>query len=273
MRSAINKLLMLIGLLVPNLAQALDCENLPAKLTDLLVPENVLLFGELHGTNEMPRRFFDVACAASRAGMGVNVGIEAPSEYSEYYQSLLNPENLSNQLNGLMTLNFWAQDYQDGRASSAMFELIKNLQKLGAENDNVYIFTFDRQGKNRDRRMANDFIANNGPQPLTIALTGNIHSRTTHGISWDSSRGNMGAYIKESNNHTVSIYMSHSGGDAWLCTPECGIKTLANPDAEEHGDFKISMSENGHDWSWWIGEISASLPARSNSEINDNKVP
>ncbi|MCP4984964.1 MAG: hypothetical protein GY928_02520, partial [Colwellia sp.] len=190
---------------------AQNCNKVPSQLKKLITPDNILLFGEMHGTKEMPENFFDVICVASESEKQINIGIEAPSELTKDIQSFIHTSNNSDLNMEFLKHKFWSGEHQDGRASQAMLVLIKKIRTLNLINKNIDIFTFDHEVPKRDKLMASTFKANIDPTKVTLALTGNIHSMTAHGRPWNKQEKNMGAFIKEKFSNTHSIYFSYSG--------------------------------------------------------------
>lgn len=79
--------LWIVGLLLAALApRAMACPEFPKQLLALLVPDNLALFGEIHGTREPPQHVLDVICNARRMGMPVKIGLEIPRELEEDLQ-------------------------------------------------------------------------------------------------------------------------------------------------------------------------------------------
>ena len=67
----------LLTLLIPTLANAIDCDPLPHADT-LLRPGVIVLLGEIHGTEQGPALVSTLVCRTLKRGLPVNVGLEIP---------------------------------------------------------------------------------------------------------------------------------------------------------------------------------------------------
>jgi len=259
-----HKLIGFVLLIHSGFVSGQTCNELPAQLLKLLTPGNILLFGEMHGTKQMPEHFYDVICTASESDTQVNIGIEVPFELTKDIQKFINTSNHSDIDLEFLKHTFWSGEYQDGRASQAMFELMHKIRILNLTNNNIQIFTFDHNTPNkRDKLMASTFISNINTNKLTLALSGNIHSRTVHGRPWDKEEKNMGAFIKENYINTHSIYFSYSSGDAWVCMPNCGVHSLGEKQTNVSKNFTKNEGAKHHMWNWTIGNVEASIPEKN----------
>jgi len=111
--------------------------------------------------------------------------------------------------------------------------------------------------------MANKVIAElkKNPEVLHVLLTGNIHSQTTVGTPWNEKYKPMGLYVAKSQPNLVSIIFTHSGGDAWLCTPDCkktNFKLRAT--AGINYTLKPAAKKTKHQYQIEVGVIAVSYP-------------
>jgi uncharacterized protein (TIGR03067 family) len=103
------------------------------------------------------------------------------------------------------------------------------------------------------------------PQAMHIVLTGNLHSRITPGGNRSSDYEPMGYLLsgKVGAERVTSLNVSHVGGSAWVCAPECGVAQLRGHGSEER--WKIEIDEvtrpAGHHGWYSVGSITASPPA------------
>jgi len=110
------------------------CEIDPG-ISNLANKNQLLMFGELHGTNEMPKYFADVVCALSTKNRPIKVGIEHPSAQLPLLEQYINSAGTEEDRLALINNSYWASEHQDGRTSQAMFDLvdrIRQMRKLGA---------------------------------------------------------------------------------------------------------------------------------------------
>jgi len=231
------------------------CPDIPASLKAQLLPGQVILIGEIHGTAQMPKRFADVICHARQNQATVKIGLELPDESATGLASWLDSDGSAEAKQQLASRPFWLDDYQDGRASKAMFALLVDLHRYG---NAIEVFAFDRQESRRDHAMAMRILEETTDSALTLVLTGNIHSQTGVGTPWDPTFETMGSVIRARHPATVGIRFGHGGGSAWICAPECGEQQLAGDPATPENAF--TKSSGPHDYDWWIGTIGVSTP-------------
>ena len=245
----------------------------------LLEPGTVLLLGEIHGTEESPAFALQAACHASRSGLPVIVGLELRSTEQARVDTFMASGGTEDDRQALLAGPMWQANYQDGRASHAMFDLIDGLRAMRRDGREVRVVLFDapgsRGGQQRDRDMARNLAAliAASPRATTIVLTGNMHSRVSRGTARDAEYEPMGYVLArdESVGRVISLNVAHSGGSAWVCNPDCGVSRLGGGD--DQTAWSIEMDEAtrpaGHLGWYHVGSITASVPARmSPSEVS-----
>ena len=258
--------------------EAKACQPVPAELLPLLKQGSVIFVGETHGTVQMPESFYDIVCAASELGRTVEIGLEFTSDMTSAYQRFMTADQVSlgDARNAILNSDFWTLDleHQDGRRSIAAFDLLENLRTLHYENKNISVFGFDQAVDDftqRDRKMSEQILARTSPDKIVLVFTGSVHSMLEHWTPWNPKIGNAAAYVKEKYSETVSIKLLHTGGKAWVCQGECGVKererTASNVDGAN--PFNKSDGSDKHSWNWNIGEIDASLPQLTLIELSD----
>ena len=142
-------------------------------------------------------RWFSLSPAA-RAGLAIVFGLELPEEMRERVEVFLASGGSEEDRQALLAGPRWQADYQDGRTSHAMVDLIDGLRRLRRGGHSVRVALFDASssggGQQRDRRMAAYLapIVEEAEEAFTVALTGNVHSRITAGTRWDPKYQPMG---------------------------------------------------------------------------------
>lgn len=249
------------------LVAALACEPVPGS-EPLLHTGAVVLLGEIHGTVESPEAVGKLACLALDRGLAVTVALEIPRTEQEGVEKFLSDGDRSALLSG----EFWSRDYQDGRSSGAMVELLATLRRF-QKNESLDVLLIDdpNAANGRDRFMAErlaDRIASS-PERMVIALTGNLHNRLSLGTPFDPSHEPMGLLLTRLRPHAsiISLEMTHGGGSAWICTgsdtSDCGERELhgrgdAPPGIELHDD----RDDEPFSGRFHLERITASPPAR-----------
>ena len=203
----------------------------PSPLDAALRPGALVIFGELHGTNEIPAYFGDVVERAAKRAR-VHVGLELPGE----------------------TGPIWTDPFQSGRTSVAMRALIERLHALGVD-----IFWFDSTEKDRDGAMAGNISAARAraPDDLYLVLIGNLHAKKIPGAPWDANVRWMSVRLAEREQNFTTFDVRYGPGTAYICqgnTPDqCKATKL--------GGMPESTPHEGYDGTYQVGPITASYPA------------
>ncbi len=238
------------------------------------LPSNgVIVFGELHGTKEIPAFFSEQVESLLEAGHSVHVGLEMSASEQD---GLLTAMNLAEeaQHRALLELDQW-RDGKDGRNSVAMARMLRHLGHLDARfQDRLSVFSYDipsdwrGESNDRDRFMADTIGHKRDHVPddeYLLVLAGNAHAFGVPGAPWDPDFRSMTVQLKESY-PVISLRNLQSGGEAWICTPECGARTIQG--SGQSRSAGIYLEPLPMDWSdrpvydgvFFVGELSASKP-------------
>lgn len=224
----------------------------------------LLMVGEMHGTNEVPAAVGGMICAMLSKNEKENIVlfIEAPD--SDQGKLGLLGENYFLDKGSVFSLlegTSWVDSHQDGRDSRAMLELVNGVYFLKKAGKNVDVFAIDRPNEGGDDRslyMAESiFVKMNelGGDYKYISITGNYHNmRRADGLSVFDRLNKMGV-------SAVSLRVSASGGSAWQCRESCGVKQLQDVEQKNiRGIFRGVVPGNGHDGIIFVGEQTPSFP-------------
>jgi len=240
--------------------------------TELADEKQLIMFGEIHGTREMPAYVAQVLCFLSDKKGPVKIGLEYLPAQLPHINRYIESSGLGSDKNALLGNPYWSNAYQDGRASLAMFNLIDQIRVQRLAGKDVEVFLFDDQSSaDRDKAMAEHIVRElrHDPDTLHLLITGNIHSQVKKGVPWNQDYMTMGAYISESNFEIVSILLRHEGGTAWICTPDCKETSLASKQDNSmktiEGELRVS-SNRKHSYHLNVGKINGSGPAYLNME-------
>jgi len=222
----------------------------------------VILLGEIHGTEEGPAFVEQIACNALGKNLRVTIGLELPQSDQLHVDEYLNSNGSIEARRTFLSLNFWSRDYQDGRASQSIFQLIESVRSARENGERVDIAFLDDEGSsNRDLVMANRLLEDikSYPNNFFVALTGNLHNIISEGS------GRMGSYVVNQlgKNKVTSLKQSYPGGSAWVCLADgdCGPVTLNGQGKGQIGIFIDNAMGNYHG-TVGVDSIHASLPAR-----------
>jgi hypothetical protein len=251
-------------------------------LSALLKRGNIMLFGEMHGTQEIPAFIADVVCITARRRIPVTLGLEIPFEEQAAIDRFLDSGGGAAAEARLTEGGFWRPKLQDGRPSIAMLRLIGQARALRASGHKVRIVAYDSKpgtiSQERDRVMARNLatVAGREPRSLLVVLSGNVHNRLTRGVSWNSEYEPMGYLLTKSISslRIISLNVSHEGGEAWGCRSP-------SPDSEEVtcAPYSYRLQVGASAWSvelnaapgapfsgtYGVGRISASPPVKGQS--------
>jgi hypothetical protein len=123
-------------------AKSFDCGaslDFPWKAGD------VVLFGELHGTQEIPAFIGRVACQALQRGIPVQVGMEIFREEQVALDTFVSSSGDQAAQDVLLQGAFWRRPYQDGRSSQAHLGLIRWVQQAKKKKLPVSLYAFDQE--------------------------------------------------------------------------------------------------------------------------------
>ncbi|WNG51539.1 ChaN family lipoprotein [Archangium minus] len=259
----------------PVAALAVECGQPIAGLAAQVKPGGVLLLGELHGTQEVPRFIAQSACQAAANGTPVTVGLELPVVQQERVATFLRSAGTEDDWLKLMEAPFWRNPYQDGRSSEAMANLLEQLRQLRARGLDVDVFVFDHpgsKGQAHEDAMAATVLSHvrQAQGRFFLVVSGNIHPRTVQGLPWDASHKPMGLLLTAQLKNVVALDMAYNSGSAWICAAEasnqrleCGVRPARGKD---NGDrFFVHLFErpnkDGYHGIFYVGPVTASIPA------------
>ncbi len=151
-----------------------DASNLNDSIYQLLRPFRVILFGEMHGTNESAPFAGGMVNLLTNNGDSVLFGMEIPSSNMKAYLSMKTDSSI------YKSDFFLKQPQKSGKETTSWASLIAQLN----DNPRVRIFFFDidqnESGvKNRDSLMAEIIYEQIKLHPTwkTITLSGNYHNK------------------------------------------------------------------------------------------------
>lgn len=258
------------------LAQQRTCRSVSG-LSPLLKRGNVLLFGEKHGTQQIPAFISDVVCITAKKRIPITLGLEIPFDEQAAIDRFLDSGGGAAAEAQLTEGAFWHREIQDGRSSMAVLQLIEQARALRAAGAKLRIVAYDAKpglpGQERDRVMARNLAAVAGREPknLLVLLSGNFHNRLTRGTSWDQEYEPMGYLLTKSisSSRIISLNVAHEGGEGWVCVeqpPDSKLTCKALPFKPETGapawSVKLTAEPNSpYSGTFGVGRISASPPA------------
>lgn len=235
---------------------------------------DVVVFGELHGTQEIPAFVSRVACQAAKRGLPVRIGVEIPKEEQGRLDAFLTSDASPTAKAALVEGPFWHREFQDGRSSEAMLGLLEQTHRARQEGLIIGVFAFDSEKTQsqaeRERSMAEEILAQQkrSPEALHLILVGNLHARVKAGAPWDPSLVWMSVYLSQSLPSLVTLNASYTGGEAWVCmgqtAQDCKVNQMKGaPPLAKELELSSTPDEDGYHGKFFVGEIHASRPAVS----------
>lgn len=237
-------------------------------------PGNVVLLGEMHGTQQVPHFLAQSTCQAALQGVPVSVGLEIPVMNQERLQTFLASEGKAHDWAKLMESPFWHSPYPDGRNSEAVVFLIETLRKLRSRGLDVAVFAFDHpllEGDAREEAMAKTVleVAGRDSKRAVLVVSGNLHPRQVKGLPWNPDYRPMGLRIADQYSQVYSLDIAYDSGTAWICSLDeqreldCGVKPTKGQDNGGRYFVHLFDGRNGQGYHgiFYVGAVSASLPA------------
>ena len=157
----LGSILFLLALPAGAETACLSLDAVPA----LVCSARTIVLGELHGTTQGPAFAAALACALSRAGTPVLLGVEVLASEQAAIDNYLSGGSERGFYSAAQASSFWVREKHDGRASTAMLALLRRIRDLRAHGAKVEVVTFDpvpsqyRPGDTRDRLMAENLRA------------------------------------------------------------------------------------------------------------------
>jgi hypothetical protein len=227
--------------------------------------QEVILIGEMHGTQETPRLFDNLVTVAAREkNKHVAAGLELPISLQplidEAVKKDLGIDSFREQLLGDPA---W-QKINDGRSSQAMLDLICDLLRL-AESQKVSFFFFDTEINDRNETMAKVIgqRAREQHYDATFILTGNIHANKAAHHPGRRQIVPMGHFLEEQGFAVHSYDVRYAEGETWACMPQCGVHHLEA--------YPVGIDLEGFDGTLFVGPVHASPPVQSEKPTKAEK--
>lgn len=261
---AIARALVLCALaLGPVLPAAAGRESRPTCEIEPGVPDSrLLLFGELHGSREIPELVGRVACTITRDSP-VAVGLELPASDEPLIDRYLHSAGTAADKRRLTASAFWQQS-RDGRSSDAMLGLIEQIRQLRKSGAPVTLFAFE--GAFDDPSQKTTALAEGirafrrrHPGMRIVALRGRGHVQSWSGAMDGKPRPTTASLLHDLAPTIVQI--RHPAGTAWNCSPDCGIHEVAGSGRSVSSGFGRAGMSGDDSRIYQLKSITASLPA------------
>ena len=244
MRKLLSLLCILAGLCLGcRSVSASTCNPVPgAELLWSMPSLHWLLLGEVHGTNETPDAFIEIACNALSRGKKLTVALERASSEQAALEAILTSPDLVAAKKSLLAQPDWANG-MDGRASEAMLRLLLSLRELHNQYKELSVFAFEAPFEaespgTRDAAMGKSLLAlgRSKPDNLILVLSGNVHAMKTPMF------GTKVAAMFLPEGQTLSLQVLDRGGATWITSRNgCGASPGGAPDKAPQKPFGIYL--------------------------------
>jgi hypothetical protein len=256
--------------------QAPACHDIPA-WEKILAKKDVryVVFGEMHGTNEMPEIFADAVCLTSQKRKTV-VALEMPETEQPQIDAWLASDGGADAKQALFATPFWNSTFKDGRSSEAMFRLLEQLRSMHKCGRVKAVIAFQPVKKSPDARedyekdMAKLIAAKKPKGAMTLVLVGNVHAMRTEFERPNFRYLPMAGHLPKAETLAFNI-ISDGVSSMWACMgPEakCGPNTFGREGIKNpRGVTLTSESDQPYDGTVFLGtSTTASVPQTTSAE-------
>lgn len=223
-----------------------------------------IVFGEIHGTTEIPALFGDVACHISR-DRPIVIALEWPSDQSKAFETYIESAGLSSDRLLLTATSDWRR-IVDGRSSTAMMDMLESFRRLRTSGRVISIGTFQPRSPAAleqsyyELLMASELtrIAGKYPDRMVLALVGRLHAGKKPLADRDD---RWPAIMHLPARDVLSLTFDDNGGAAWNCQ-SAGCKSYERA-AKKITPRRISLIESsfsGFDGTFSVGSLTTSSP-------------
>jgi len=197
---------------------------------------DVLVFGETHGTNELPDFVGNVVSNFARSGKPVTLGLELPAELQGGINFYLEARSEAKGLAMLLANEFWLREskFQDGRSSLSILRLLGTARHLRQSGSDIEVIALEGRIEEGDfeRGMAaaiwHEILGNVGRK--NIVLTGYLHAKPDRGAPWDPDYESVGYRLRCI---ARNVKLATSGGGSWHCSGGmCGASPIGASSSE-----------------------------------------
>jgi hypothetical protein len=248
-----------IRLLVGGWANASEFDCAPVEGVDQALTAKIVVFGEYHGTVEIPELFGDAVCIAVERypNEKLLVALELPNVFNRYFQ-LTREGDAALALEQAKRDAFW-NEMADGRHSSSMLSLVLRLMSMAQSRpDHIQLIAVERQKIDSEGAL---FLAENIRTSLpdrTIVLIGNAHAMKRR-LS-EKAGTSFVQNLAESKKSIISLTIIAKSGSAWVCLSKCEARQVLPTDLGTKRKVIVGYeSENGvFDGVFYLPHLSVS---------------
>lgn len=250
------------------------CQLRLASLDDV-APGHVMLVPDLEGSVQAPEMVRRVACGVLALGRPLTLALDIDSvEQAALNAWLESPDDES----ALLKLPFFRRQWQDGRSSHAMLELLTQVKTWRQHHRPITVLAIDwgMPGNPRMAMMAHRLVDHRAQHPdrVLVVFVSNTAARLTLGTSWDDDLQPLGYRLTAAGLPVTAFDVAFNTGVRWTCRLfskgrlRCGAWVIHPGDENTDYDLLHSTTIFRHDvrdgtftGRACLGEISPSPPA------------
>jgi hypothetical protein len=248
---------------------ALECEK-TYPIPNALHDSGIVIFGEIHGTEQIPKAVGSFVCAKLQKGSGVALILEISANEQEAIDRYIDSNGDAADKAALVAGRFWTRprinksSSQDGRASVAMFQLIEEARRHRKEGRQIEVIAAAAyaKGHDMDEMLAKAIRQAHSTEPTSaiVALMGGNHASGARGRPWDPEFEGAGYRLRDLKPALVDTI--YAGGSAWICRQEgCGQLDLWRDLRAENREVGYgAANRDGFSWNLMLGKVTASPP-------------
>lgn len=235
-----------------------------------VIDARFLVFGEVHGTREVPDFVSAYLCTAVEAKRAVTLAVEYPASGQSALDAFMASAGTEHDAVRLTGSKFWSRRMQDGRTSIAMLRMYENIRVLRADGGDIRLVAIDSDvpQEQRDAVMAAGLrIQLHSTERQVLALVGGPHAIRTKG-----KRGNPAyesAIFRVTGFNPLVLTAGTAGGTAWICQADTPAACHAAEwdvnriDPTPVTPFLLKAPSPEFDGVFFVGATTASPPAMS----------
>ncbi len=205
------------------LVSNVDADCRPVSGLSFVESSAVTVFGEYHGTKEVPEFFYDVVCNLYRETtdpilIGLELEVLLNAAFQQPHDSILLKEKFNEARESTPII--------DGRANLDTLKMISKILDIDKNNRIKFIALAE---ENWDQNAVIPFL--DAYQSLVrgaraLVLVGNMHARKINSGGYKTFTSNLILATEGTDLAVRSFDLLPGGGQAWVCLEECGPVTL-----------------------------------------------
>jgi hypothetical protein len=234
-----------------------------------------IVFGEVHGTREVPEFVAAYLCAAAKKQRKITLAVEYPSNQQNALDTFLAGRGTAQDIERLLGTPNWSSERQDGRTSVDMLHMYESIRTLRVSGADIKVVAIDGEvpTARRDAVMAENLRTElrEGKGRQVLALIGGLHAIRSKGNRFNPQYES--AIYLLADNKPLALTVGTSGGSAWVCrggTPaSCDATTwdINRVTPAPATPFSLTPPSAQFDGVFFVGATTASPPAVKNAVL------